>query len=301
VRVDVRDNITNTRGSRPAPNNLEITAGAHVVLGRSQPAPIDPDGDGIVGADDQCPNEAGPAPSGCPIHDRDGDQILDADDQCPDVSGLAPTGCPAKDSDKDGVYDEEDQCANQAGPAPTGCPDSDGDGVLDKDDQCPNERGVAPLGCAGDSDGDGIADNLDKCPKEPETKNGFQDTDGCPDDLPAAVKRFTGVIGGIEFDTGKDSIRGSSHTVLDQAAQILNQYPDLKVEIVGHTDDTGAHDYNVDLSMRRADSVKAYLVSQGISSARITSRGAGPDEPLMSDKTREARQKNRRIEFHVVQ
>ena len=109
------------------------------------------------------------------------------------------------------------------------------------------------------------------------------------------------MIAGIEFDVNKASIRASSFSVLDQAAQILGEYSGLKVEIAGHTDDTGAHDYNVKLSQERADSVKSYLVSKGISADRITARGAGPDEPLLSEKTSSARQKNRRIEFRIQQ
>jgi OOP family OmpA-OmpF porin len=89
------------------------------------------------------------------------------------------------------------------GVAPTGCPDGDQDGVLDRDDKCLDVPGVAPDGCPPDSDGDGFIDSKDKCPNEPETKNGFEDDDGCPDEIPAAVKRFNGVIKGIEFDNGK--------------------------------------------------------------------------------------------------
>jgi outer membrane protein OmpA-like peptidoglycan-associated protein len=301
VRVDVRDNITNARPAGESPHSLEVAAGASLVLGREKPLPADPDGDGFVGAQDRCPNEPGVAPDGCPLRDRDGDQIYDNDDQCPDQAGPAPTGCPPADSDGDGILDAQDQCPNEAGIAPLGCPDRDGDGVPDKSDQCPGVAGVAPLGCPADTDGDGILDADDKCPAQPETKNGFEDSDGCPDEIPQAIKNFTGVIAGIEFDVNKDSIRTPSHAVLDKAAKTLNEYPSLRVEITGHTDDTGNHDHNVALSQQRAESVKAYLVSQGVQADRISTRGAGPDEPLSDEKTKAARQKNRRIEFHIVQ
>lgn len=75
----------------------------------------------------------------------------------------------------------------------------------------------------------------------------------------------------------------------------------MRVEVAGHTDDTGARDYNVALSLERANTVKTYLVSQGIDAERILTRGAGPDEPLAKEKGPEARQKNRRIEFRIVQ
>lgn len=299
-RVDVRDTITNSRALGDAPNSLEVSAGASLVLGRSK-APTDRDGDGFLDGKDSCPTEPGVAPEGCPVRDRDGDQILDGDDRCPDQAGLAPLGCPVLDSDSDGIPDDSDQCLKEPGLAPLGCPDRDGDGVLDREDQCPTVAGVPPLGCPGDSDGDGFADPDDKCPSEAESKNGFEDTDGCPDVLPDAVKRFTGVIAGIEFDLNKDSIRSSSFNVLDEAAKILEEYPSLKVEVAGHSDDTGAHDYNVKLSRQRADSVKAYLVSKGVGTDRINTRGAGPDEPLVNEKTSSARQKNRRIEFRIQQ
>jgi outer membrane protein OmpA-like peptidoglycan-associated protein len=302
IRVDVRDTLTNQRAIGDMPNSLEVSAGASLVLGRSK-APVDRDGDGFLDNKDACPSEAGVAPDGCPLRDRDGDQILDSDDRCPDEVGLAPTGCPLLDADSDGIPDDADQCVKEPGPAPLGCPDGDGDGdgVLDRNDQCPNVAGVAPLGCPGDSDQDGIADPDDKCPSEPETKNGFEDTDGCPDVLPDAVKKFTGVIAGIEFDVNQDTIRKSSFDVLDQAAKILVDYPALKVEIAGHTDDTGARDYNVKLSQERADAVKSYLVSKGVGGERIQTRGVGAGEPLIHEKTKSARQKNRRIEFHIQQ
>jgi outer membrane protein OmpA-like peptidoglycan-associated protein len=300
-RVDVRDTLTNQRAVGDMPNSLEVSAGASLQLGRTKRGPADTDGDGFVDSQDACPSEPGVLPDGCPVRDRDGDQVVDSKDQCPDQPGVFPTGCAPVDLDGDGVLDTADQCLSEPGVAPSGCPDRDGDGVLDRDDQCPAVPGVAPLGCPGDSDQDGIADPDDKCPSEPETKNGFEDTDGCPDELPEAVKKFTGVIAGIEFDLSKSSIRASSTSVLEQAAKLLQEYPTLRVEIAGHTDDTGSREHNLSLSLERANAVKSFLVSQGVSAERITTRGAGPDEPLAQEKTRTARQKNRRIEFHVVQ
>jgi len=300
-RVDVRDTITNQRAVGDVPNNVEVNAGASLVLGRSKPAPADSDRDGVLDGADACPMQAGALPDGCPARDRDRDQILDADDQCPDQPGPAPTGCATLDTDADGIFDDGDRCVTEPGLAPHGCPDRDGDGVFDRQDQCPAVAGVAPLGCPGDSDQDGLADPEDKCPAEPETQNGFEDSDGCPDALPEAAKQFNGVIAGIEFELNKGSIRSSSFALLDQAAKILQEYPSLRVEIAGHTDDTGAHAYNLELSLARANSVKGYLVSHGVAEDRITTRGAGPDEPLVKEKTRDARQKNRRIEFRVLQ
>lgn len=300
-RVDVRDTITNQRAVGDMPNSLEVSAGASLLLGRAKPAPSDKDADGFVDTEDACPTERGGLPDGCPVRDRDGDQIMDDKDRCPDQPGVFPTGCTPVDIDGDGVLDATDQCLTEPGIAPLGCPDRDGDQVLDRDDKCPQVAGVAPLGCPGDRDQDGFADPDDKCPADPETKNGFEDNDGCPDELPEAVKKFTGVIAGIEFELNQSNIRPSSSGVLEQTAKLLQEYPTLQVEIAGHTDDTGAHEHNLSLSLDRANAVKSYLVAQGVSAERISTRGAGPDEPLSSAKTREARQKNRRIEFHVRQ
>jgi outer membrane protein OmpA-like peptidoglycan-associated protein len=301
LRVDVRDTITNQRAIGDVPNSVEVMAGASLLLGRAKPV-LDADGDGYLDDRDACTMEPGTAPDGCPVRDRDGDQVLDSNDQCPDQSGVLPSGCPAPaDADADGVLDASDACVNDPGIAPSGCPDRDRDSVGDREDQCPDVAGVAPLGCPGDSDQDGMSDPDDKCPEQAETKNGFEDADGCPDEMPEAVKSFTGVIAGIEFDLSKASIRAGSFGSLDEAAKILNEYPSLRVEVAGHTDDTGARDYNVALSLERANAVKTYLVSQGIDAERILTRGAGPDEPLAKEKGPEARQKNRRIEFRIVE
>jgi outer membrane protein OmpA-like peptidoglycan-associated protein len=189
------------------------------------------------------------------------------------------------------------------GVAPDGCPpgDADGDGFLDPDDKCPEEPGVAPDGCPiRDTDGDGIPDDVDKCPTVPENFNGFEDDDGCPDELPDAVKEFTGVIEGIFFDTDKDTIKATSRPKLDAAAALLKEHPGLRLEISGHTDDRGAAAYNDDLSRRRAEAVKKYLTDKGIDASRLSTRGAGSSEPIDSNKTYTGRAKNRRIEFKVL-
>ena len=245
-----------------------------------------------------------PAPAEPPPPDRDEDGMADDVDHCPwDAGPASYEGCPIPDSDCDGMNDEADQCPQAAASTDDGCPlaDRDGDGILDEADKCPDEAGQEPDGCPlKDSDNDGILDRKDKCPNEPETANGFDDLDGCPDEVPKEVEKFTGVIQGIFFDTGKDTIKPTSESVLDNAAKVLVKYNELKVEIVGHTDDRGNHDSNVDLSKRRAESVKTYLVSKGVGADRVQTRGAGPDEPMADNKTKAGRAKNRRIEFKLV-
>ena len=184
---------------------------------------------------------------------------------------------------------------------PAGPKDTDGDGFMDPDDKCPTEPGIEPDGCPlRDRDNDGILDEVDKCPDEPETKNGYEDADGCPDEIPEKVKKFTGVIEGIFFEFGKDKIRKKSEPKLSTAVEVLKEFPDIRVEISGHTDDVGTREANLDLSQRRADAVKTWMVEHGIDASRITTRGAGPDEPLESNEKEAGRAKNRRIEFKIV-
>jgi OOP family OmpA-OmpF porin len=241
---------------------------------------------------------AAPVP---PPPDRDGDEVADPDDQCPDLKGLLPEGCPPPpDGDADGIIDEYDGCPAEAGPKPTGCPDKDPDHdcVPLPADKCPAEAGIAPDGCPDpDPDRDGISGAADKCPKDPETKNEFEDADGCPDVVPEQVKKFSGVIPGIEFDTAKATIRPVSRPTLDEAAGVLVEFAALTVTISGHTDDAGDKNKNIELSKARADSVKEYLVGKGVAAERIQTRGAGPNEPIADNKTPAGRQKNRRIEF----
>jgi outer membrane protein OmpA-like peptidoglycan-associated protein len=300
LRVDVRDSITNKRGNGDYPHNIEALAGANLVFGRTS-ALKDSDRDGVVDDSDQCPLEAGTLANGCPVRDSDSDGIMDPHDQCAMEAGMAPTGCPVRDADQDGVMDADDQCISEMGGAPTGCPDGDQDGFLDRADACPAVPGIAPDGCLQDADGDGFLGAADHCPDVPETRNGFEDGDGCADELPQAVKNFMGVIAGIEFDTGRAAIRASSAIVLDKAVSVLTEYPSLRIEITGHTDSTGTREHNLELSQQRAEAVRERLIAHGVEPSRIQSKGAGPDVPLTTNDSHAGRQKNRRIEFRVLE
>lgn len=209
------------------------------------------------------------------------------------------------DRDDDGFFDDVDQCPDEAGIEPDGCPpppDSDADGFPDETDQCPQEPGIEPDGCPDpDPDKDGILGDEDACPQEPETRNGFEDEDGCPDEVPEEVQAFQGTLEGIFFALGKATLRPQSRKKLDETVDVLKKYPDVKVEISGHSDSTGPRELNMDLSRERAESVKNYLVEQGIEAERIQTRGAGPDEPIDTNATPEGRAKNRRIEFRLLE
>jgi len=178
--------------------------------------------------------------------------------------------------------------------------DRDGDGIPDRDDQCPREPGPAPTGCPPDDDEDGIPNVEDKCPTEPETRNGFEDDEGCPDIVPEEFEDLAGILEGIHFDTNKDVIKPDSKPILDRAVEVLQKYPQVRIEVSGHTDSNGEYEHNVDLSQRRAESVKNYLIEHGIAAERIETRGAGPNEPIATNDTKDGRAQNRRIEVKIL-
>lgn len=286
--VGTGDNIT---------SHFEVLASITGVIGWEK---ADKDKDGIADEDDKCPAVAGVEPDGCPP-DTDADGILDADDKCPEEYAKTADGCPVLDEDGDGVADANDKCLGRVGVAPDGCPpDSDGDGLLDDEDSCPKEAAKTKDGCPiPDSDGDGILDDTDQCKDKAETQNGYQDSDGCPDEVPEIVKQFTGDIKGINFETNSDEIRKGSFKVLDKAVKVLKDYPEVKLTIRGHTDSRGDKDHNIDLSARRAKSVKAYMVEKGIDAGRLSTVGVGPREPIADNETKKGRAENRRIEFSI--
>jgi len=279
LRLDLRDTLTKNTQQDGQAQTFEIQLGLFSTVARSRkeppPPPPDSDHDGYINSEDQCPQEQGVAPRGCPA-DTDSDGVLDKDDFCPREAGPAPNGCPDPDPDHDGV--------------PLPC------------DQCPKEVGVKPTGCPiRDTDGDGIFDDKDKCVDKPETKNGFEDDDGCPDQIPDAVKKFSGVIQGISFDKNKATIRPQSKATLGNAATVMKNFPSISFEISGHTSSEGDAAVNQRLSQERADAVKQWLVDNGVSADHIKTRGAGADEPIADNKTAAGREKNRRIEFKVLQ
>jgi OOP family OmpA-OmpF porin len=118
--------------------------------------------------------------------------------------------------------------------------------------------------------------------------------------VPAALKKFAGAIKGIEFEVGSAKIIAKSFPVLDGAVKVLKEFPDTKIEVSGHTDNTGDAEANKKLSQERADSVKAYLVEKGVAAERVTTVGFGPDKPVADNKNKAGQAKNRRIEFKLL-
>lgn len=247
--------------------------------------------------------------------DKDKDGIIDEKDRCPnkpeDMDGFRDyDGCPEMDNDRDGLPDTKDKCPDDAEDEDgfedrDGCPDTDNDedGLADSIDECPDEAGPdSNKGCPfRDRDGDGISDDEDLCPDDPEVFNNVNDKDGCPDEaLIEVTEEKIELKQKVFFDTGKATILDSSFEMLDQIVDFLTTKWQLKVRIEGHTDNRGSKRLNNKLSQKRAEAVKGYLVYKGIAEDRLEAIGFGPDQPIASNRTRQGRGDNRRVEFVIL-
>jgi outer membrane protein OmpA-like peptidoglycan-associated protein len=258
-----------------------------------KPPPSDRDGDGLADDVDRCPDQAEDRDGfqdedGCPDPDNDNDGIADANDRCPN-----------EPEDKDGFQDG-DGCAD---------PDNDGDGIPDAKDRCPNDAEDKDSfqdddGCPDpDNDGDGLLDANDRCVNEPETKNDFQDDDGCPDKKPEVkiVDREI-VFDKVYFDTGTANLKPESRDLLKVVAGVIKEHPEItRLRVGGHTDSKGTPAKNLVLSKDRAAAVKAFLIEQGVEEKRLVSEGYGQTRPIASNATPEGREKNRRVQFTILE
>jgi OmpA-OmpF porin, OOP family len=288
----------------------------------------DRDGDGIKDDVDKCPDDPEDFDGfedadGCPDPDNDRDGIPDVDDKCPNIpenfNGIEDAdGCPEgtkNDRDGDGIPDDVDKCPDDPEDFDgfedaDGCPDPDNDkdGILDVDDLCPNDPedkdGFEDAdGCPDpDNDKDRILDKDDKCPNEPETYNGFQDEDGCPDRGRVVVTDTSiEILDMVYFEYDKAIIKKESYPILDAVAATMQGNPSISlIEIQGHTDERGDDAYNLDLSDRRAHSVREYLIGKGVDEKRLTAQGYGETQPLDHNHNEAAWAKNRRVAFLIL-
>jgi len=296
--VDMGDPAT-----RPFLAVLEPGIGFTFFLGGAR----DTDHDGVKDKFDQCPDTPDGAlvdEYGCPL-DSDGDGVYDGIDRCPDTPKGAIVdiaGCPL-DSDQDGIADGIDLCPDTPlGVAVDiyGCPlDNDKDGVPDfKDQQLDTPLGamVDENGVAIDSDGDGVADGIDKCPDT--GVNVKVDEFGCPLAKPITEK----ITLNIKYEAGSVEPDEAAMTTLNELAERLKVYGDIRIEINGFTDALGSSRSNLKLSQNRAEAVRDFLLSKGIAGDRMIARGYGEDEKYFADtnETAEGRQKNRRVEIVPV-
>jgi outer membrane protein OmpA-like peptidoglycan-associated protein len=214
------------------------------------------------------------------------------------------------DTDKDGLYDDEDACPTEP---------EDKDNFQDSDG-CPEP----------DNDNDGILDPVDKCPLEPEDKDGFEDEDGCPDpnndkdrlndpqdkcpneyaetedgcpkkyQLVVVTDKKIELKQTIYFDFNKATIKPISFPLLNEVGQAMKDHGTIRVRIEGHTDSRGNDAYNLNLSQRRAESVRSFLISAGVDGTRMEPRGYGETVPIADNRTDAGRAQNRRVEFIII-
>jgi outer membrane protein OmpA-like peptidoglycan-associated protein len=293
-----------------------------------EPSIGDRDGDGYKDDVDQCPDDPEDFDDfedadGCPDPDNDKDGIPDVDDKCPNdpetKNGYQDAdGCPDNttfDRDGDGIPDDVDKCPDDPEDKDNfedadGCPDPDNDkdGIPDKNDLCPNDPedkdGFEDNdGCPDpDNDHDRILDKDDKCPNEPETYNGYQDADGCPDKGKVIIhKGKLEILDKIYFETDKDEIKSVSFPLLDAIAATLNGNPQIDlIEIQGHADERGDDAHNLDLTERRAHSVRVALEQRNVLPGRMKSHGYGETKPICMQHNEDCWSQNRRVEFIIL-
>lgn len=142
-----------------------------------------------------------------------------------------------------------------------------------------------------DSDKDGVVDDKDNCPDSPSDKP--VDANGCT--------IVSVVLEDVQFENNSDALTAGSAMQLDKAVAAMKKYPDIRVEVQAHSDSNGAAAYNQDLSDRRANSVRDYMIGEGIAGDRLVAKGYGESQPIASNDTREGRAKNRRVEMKIIE
>ena len=259
-------------------------------------AKLDSDSDGVV---DELDSE-----NDNPKNDSDGDGFSNIDEKNANTNPLDKESHPILDTDGDGKLDKEEANKDTDGDGKSDVVesaklDSDSDGVvdeLDSEDDNPNN----------DTDGDGFANidekkantnPLDKMehPKpaikevKQEEKQKFQE------DIKAILKLHK-----VEFETNSAKLTKEGMDTVKKVSDVLKKYPDIIIEIAGHTDSDGNADYNMKLSQKRVDEVKKELIGLEIDANRLKAVGYGESKPLVPNDTPENKARNRRVEFIII-
>lgn len=206
------------------------------------------------------------------------------------------------DLDGDAIPDSEDWCAltpPDTRVGPSGCADWEIPVSCEREMPVPASAPVAvvpaqPAPAAEppkDSDGDGVNDAADRCAGTPA---------GLAVDAKGCVEIEKVVLAGVNFEMGSVKLRPEAAAPLRTVAQAMKASPAVEVEIGGHTDSIGPAGKNRRLSERRANSVKAFLVGEGVAAARLTTKGYGEAEPVGPNDTDAGRANNRRVGFRVT-
>jgi len=174
--------------------------------------------------------------------------------------------------------------------------DSDGDGVIDIEDECPNIFGsLSAKGCP-DTDGDGVEDKDDICPNT----QGFNTINGCPILSRKDSIVLNSAIRNLYFDSDSEKIKPSSHQSLNEMSKLLLANKNMILIIHGHTDSDASNKYNLNLSARRAKSVRDFILKRGVTNKKVIMDWFGEENPLFPNTTELNKSKNRRVEFSIT-
>ncbi len=168
--------------------------------------------------------------------------------------------------------------------------------------KCAESEGCKNELAGADGDGDGIVDSKDACLDLCESLNGNEDDDGCPDEplfrIDADLNTALGRIDELVFEFDRARIRPISYADLDRIADVLRRHPDAKIEIQGHRDESPGESVRaVDITRKRAEAVREYLIEQGVPPSMLYAQGYGESLPIANNRTSQGRLQNRRVEL----
>jgi type IX secretion system PorP/SprF family membrane protein len=308
-------NISRLNQAAAFNNAIEFSMIYNIPLNTRKQPPADKDEDGVLDKDDDCPEIFGLVElNGCPKElaeaveqpkgpDFDNDGILDDNDLCPYKFGYAKyQGC--NDTDEDGIWDHVDVCPRLPGKIENhGCPviipgiDSDADGIPDRYDQCIYIKGLVEFNGCPDTDGDGVSDLQDECPyiKGPVHRKGCPELKGISS---SSGERIS--VDVVEFDTDKHIIKSGYHEMLNRVASLLESDHSYKLVIEGHTDNEGNATYNIQLSKKRANSIRKYLIARGVPDSSISMFHFGENRPKSQNDSAYGKARNRRAELILL-
>jgi type IX secretion system PorP/SprF family membrane protein len=233
-----------------------------------------------------------------PKKEKDKSTIPSGDSRATEIKGAKPKAEKAK-AEPVAPAEEVKSKKPVVQPAPkpnTIVKDADSDGIPDSEDECIYMKGtVATKGCP-DSDNDGVTDNLDVCPMV----KGSTQNKGCPGTEEVAHTKEEKAAA-IQFKTNSDEVKGIIRLeVIEPILDELYENPTWKVVISGHTDSEGTELYNMDLSQRRAEKIRAIFLRKGLEENRISTVSYGETKPLDDNRSEEGKAANRRAEIHIL-
>lgn len=269
--TDAREREIGTDPRNPDTDGDGLTDGEEVLKYKTDPLDPDTDGDGLSDGDEVHTHGTDPLNP-----DTDGDGLSDGDEV--NVHGTDPLN---PDTDGDGLSDGDEVNDHETDPLN---PDTDGDRLTDGDEVLKYK--TDPLNR--DTDGGGVDDGHEVL------VDGTNPLVAADDFLRIELK--------VEFDTDKATIRNADYDELRQVIKLMESVPTSTAVVEGHADKrpTSKREYNIDLSQRRANAVRAYLLEQSsIGSERISAKGYGFDVPLVPNTSEENMQRNRRVEIYI--